>query len=165
MNTSSYFRQDHGSASSGPWAGGMTMNQGYSGSTRIHRDIDRKWVAGVIAGLAGHLGWSLAAMRVVAIVLLCTPMMPAVVLLYVVAAVILPPARTLAVPMPHAAPPPPPPGATSAPNWSATAPPAHAQAGDLRQQLRELEDRLRAMEAYLTSPQYEIDRQLRKRGD
>lgn len=56
--------------------------------------------------------------------------------------------------------PPPPPGAAS--DWQ-PAPPAHVSASELRYRVREMEDRLRAMEAYVTSSKYEIDREL-KRG-
>ena len=126
------------------------MNERFSSGPRLYRDIDRRWLAGVLAGAASHFGWNLAALRIVTIVACMTPIVPVIVVGYVLAALILPPRTQL---------PPPPPAAEQ---WQ-SAPPPGVTASELKYRLREMEDRLRAMEAYVTSAQYEIDREL-KRG-
>lgn len=126
------------------------MNERFSSGPRLYRDIDRRWLAGVLAGAASHFGWNLAALRIVTIVACMTPIVPVVIVGYVLAALILPPRSQL---------PPPPPAAEQ---WH-SAPPPGVTAPELKYRLREMEDRLRAMEAYVTSAQYEIDREL-KRG-
>ena len=127
------------------------MNERFSQGPRLYRDIDRRWLAGVLAGAASHFGWNLAALRIVTIVACMTPIVPVIVVGYVLAALILPPRTQL---------PPPPP--TAADQWQ-SAPPPGVTASELKYRMREMEDRLRAMEAYVTSAQYEVDREL-KRG-
>jgi len=126
------------------------MNERFSPGARLYRDIDRRWLAGVLAGAASHFGWNLTALRIVTLVACMTPIVPVIVVGYVLAALILPPRTQL---------PPPPPAAEQ---WQ-SAPPPGVTASELKYRLREMEDRLRAMEAYVTSAQYEIDREL-KRG-
>ncbi|MCB1598574.1 MAG: PspC domain-containing protein [Lysobacterales bacterium] len=129
------------------------MNERFSHASRVYRDVDRRWFAGVLAGFASHFGWNLTALRIVTIIACMTPMVPLVFVGYVLAALILPPRSSL--------PPPPPPAADrDARQWQ-DAPPPGVSAGELKYRLREMEDRLRAMEAYVTSAQYEIDRELR----
>jgi hypothetical protein len=77
---------------------------------------------------------------------------PVVILGYVLAALILPPRSTM---------PPPPPAASE---WQSSPPPG-VTASELKFRIREMEDRLRAMEAYVTSAQYEIDRELKRGPD
>jgi phage shock protein C len=115
---------------------------------RLTRDVHRRWIAGVLAGAARHFGWNLVALRLVVIIAMLTPLVPAVIVGYVLAALFIP-ANHLPPPVPtvHA----PEPLANRAPS-----------ADELRWRLREMEDRLRAMEAYVTSAQYEIDRELRE---
>ena len=127
------------------------MNERFSPGPRLYRDIDRRWLAGVLAGAASHFGWNLAALRIVTIVACMTPIVPVIVVGYVLAALILPPRTQL---------PPPPPAAAE--QWQ-SAPPPGVTASELKYRLHEMEDRLRAMEAYVTSAQYEVDREL-KRG-
>jgi phage shock protein C len=131
------------------------MNQRFSPGPRLYRDIDRRWFAGVLAGAAGHFGWNLTALRIITIVACMTPIVPVVFVGYVLAAMFLPPRATL---------PPPPPQASAGSEWQ-SAPPPGVTASELRYRLREMEDRLRAMEAYVTSAQYEIDRQLKRSPD
>jgi phage shock protein C len=116
---------------------------------RLTRDVHRRWIAGVLAGAARHFGWNLVALRLVVIIAMLTPLVPAVIVGYVLAALFIP-ANHLPPPVPsvHA----PEPLANRAPS-----------ADELRWRLREMEDRLRAMEAYVTSAQYEIDRELREK--
>ena len=124
------------------------MNEGFSRVSRLYRDVDRRWV---LAGFAGHFGWNLTVLRVVTIIACMTPMVPLVFVGYLAAALILPPRPAM---------PPPPPAANQAGQWQ-SAPPPGVSADELKYRIREMEDRLRAMEAYVTSAQYEIDRELR----
>ena len=138
-------------ASACNWRGTAPMNERFSSGPRLYRDIDRRWLAGVLAGAASHFGWNLAALRIVTIVACMTPIVPVIVVGYVLAALFLPPRTQL---------PPPPPAAAE--QWQ-SAPPPGVTASELKYRMREMEDRLRAMEAYVTSAQYEVDREL-KRG-
>jgi phage shock protein C len=132
------------------------MNESFAPAERLYRDIDRRWVAGVLAGAARHFGWSLGALRFVAIILCMTPVVPLVVIAYAIGALVLPPRRTLQSP-------PPPPGASE---WRGYAAPRQSTSPEeLRIRIRDMEDRLRSMEAYVTSAQYEIDRELKRRPD
>ncbi|HWS27254.1 MAG TPA: PspC domain-containing protein [Xanthomonadales bacterium] len=126
------------------------MNERFSPGPRLYRDIDRRWLAGVLAGAASHFGWNLTALRIVTIVACMTPIVPVIVVGYVLAALILPPRSQMPPPQP------------AAEQWQ-SAPPPGVTASELKYRMREMEDRLRAMEAYVTSAQYEIDREL-KRG-
>lgn len=137
-------------ASAGHWRGAAPMNERFSPGPRLYRDIDRRWLAGVLAGAASHFGWNLTALRIVTIVACMTPIVPVIVVGYVLAALILPPRSQMPPPQP------------AAEQWQ-SAPPPGVTASELKYRMREMEDRLRAMEAYVTSAQYEIDREL-KRG-
>lgn len=137
------------------WNGAASMNDRFSPGPRLYRDVDRRWIAGVLAGAATHFGWNLAALRIVTVIACMTPIVPVVMVGYILCALFLPPRTAF-----DGAVPPPPPGAAS--EWQ-PAPPAHVSASELRYRIREMEDRLRAMEAYVTSSKYEIDREL-KRG-
>ncbi|GMU43789.1 MAG: PspC domain-containing protein [Xanthomonadales bacterium] len=132
------------------------MNHRFSPGPRLYRDVDRRWIAGVLAGAARHFGWNLCALRTVAIIACMTPIVPVIVIGYVLCAMFLPPRSD------HAVESPPPPPQPAASDWQ-PAPPAHVGASELRTRIREMEERLRAMEAYVTSSKYEIDREL-KRG-
>lgn len=129
--------------------GSATMDSHYA-SPRLTRDVHRRWIAGVLAGAARHFGWNLFALRLVVIVAMLTPLVPAVIVAYVLAALLIPANHHLPPPAPLAA----------APEPLANRVPT---ADELRWRLREMEDRLRAMEAYVTSTQYEIDRELREK--
>lgn len=143
-------------ASDSPHAGAAYMNQRFNPGTRLYRDVDRRWIAGVLAGASRHFGWNLFALRLVTIIACMTPIVPLVVIGYVLGALFLPPRSDFAGDVP------PPPPQAAASDWQ-PAPPAHVSAGELRTRIREMEERLRAMEAYVTSSKYEIDREL-KRG-
>jgi phage shock protein C len=129
--------------------GSATMDSHYA-PPRLTRDVRRRWVAGVLAGAAQHFGWNLVALRFIVIIAMLTPpLLPAIIVAYVLAALFIPANHQLPPPAPMAAPEP---LANRAPT-----------ADELRWRLREMEDRLRAMEAYVTSAQYEIDRELREK--
>ena len=147
------FQQAYEYSSMGWRTGSGTMDQGYTPAQRLYRDVDRRWLAGVLAGLAQHFGWNLLALRLVTIVCSMTPLIPIVLIAYVLGALLIPVRRSQTAPSP--------PGAQE---WSSQATPnRHASPEELRGRIRELEDRLRSMEAYVTSPEYEIDRELKRR--
>ena len=120
----------------------------------LTRRTDQAKIAGVCAGLAAHFGWRLKGVRL-AMIALCIFVPPIGFGLYIAGAVLLPPAGGFgghAVAAGFAPNPPPPP-----PAWS-NAPPS-----DARERVQGLEQRLREIEAYMTSSRYEFDRQLRSR--
>ncbi len=133
------------------------MDPSYAPAERLHRDTERRWFAGVLAGAAQHFGWNLTALRLAVFLICLTPVVPLVVLAYVLAALILPKRRHLQMT------PPPPPGAEEWQGYVQT--PRVATADQLRVRVREMEDRLRSIEAYVTSAQYEIDRELKRRPE
>jgi phage shock protein C len=114
---------------------------------RLTRDVERLWIAGVLAGVARHFGWNLVALRLVVILALLTPLLPVAIVAYLLAA--------LLIPSNH--PPPVPPAASPEPLRNRA-----PSVDELRSRLRAMEDRLRAIEAYVTSARYEIDRELRE---
>ena len=136
-------------ASASQWTGAASMNPSYTPARRLYRDVDNRWLAGVLAGAAGHFGWNLTALRIVTIVACMTPIFPVVFVTYILAALIVAPRSMLPPPPPHAS------------EWQNAAPP-NVSASELKYRMGEMEDRLRAMEAYVTSAQYEIDRELRR---
>lgn len=149
MNAYSY-RYDVGAAMS-------SMDARYE-ARKLYRDVDNRWLTGVMAGLSVHFGWNLTALRIVALAACMTPLVPLVVLVYVLMALFVP-ARSARW--------------ATGERWSgherwtapfAAQPPAPPMPSreELTYRLREMEDRLRAMEAYMTSTQYEIDRELKK---
>lgn len=131
------------------------MDYGTMPAPRLYRDIERRWLAGVLAGAAQHFGWSLVALRLVVIVTSLTPLVPIVMIAYVLGALLIPPRRS---PLP-----PPPPGASEWGTQDSSS--RYASPEHLRIRIRELEERLRSMEAYVTSPEYEIDRELKRRPE
>ena len=113
---------------------------------RLYRDRKRGWISGICAGVANNLGVPVFWVRLLAVLPLLTPMMPLVVLAYLVA--------TFRIPLEpdelyesaeemefrrsvHSAP--------------------SATFGQLRHTMRDLEYRLRRLEAFVTSPQFRID--------
>lgn len=119
---------------------------------RLYRNTEQKIIAGVCSGLADYHGWSIAATRIIALLLLFTPIVVAVILLYVALAIILPKRPTQVYKSPE-----------DEQFWRAASQAPAYTVGELRHRLREMEQRLRGMEAYVTSPRYELDKELRGR--
>lgn len=147
-------RFGHEYASANEWTGAASVNERFNPAPRLYRDVDRRWFAGVLAGFARHFGWNLVALRMLTLVACVTPIVPLVIVSYLAAALILPPRASLQ-------PAPSPLADRDAQQWQST-PPAGVSSSELKYRLREMEDRLRAMEAYVTSSEYEIDRELRR---
>ncbi|MFK7957479.1 MAG: PspC domain-containing protein [Lysobacterales bacterium] len=117
---------------------------------RLFRDPSRRWVAGICAGIANHLGVPVFWVRLLAVLPLMSPLLPIMLLGYVIA--------TLRIPLEpdslyedveeqefvrsvHSAP--------------------SATFGQLRHRMRSLEFRLRRLEAYVTSAEFTIDEDLK----
>ncbi len=123
----------------------------YNSSDRtIYRDKQRSVIAGVAAGLADYFGSRPWTIRIIMIFLcLFPPLGVLLVVSYFFAAMKLPvrPDGGVSVEELH---------------FSRSMNEAPAETfGGVRHRMRELEQRLRRMEAYVTSPDYEIDRGIR----
>jgi len=120
---------------------------------RLYRSEDRL-LAGVGSGIAEYLGISTTATRI-ALILLCFAL-PFIPLVYLVLIFVLP-RRTL--------------GSDIARNdetredeafWRTTTLTPSTSFSDLRYRYRDMEERMRGMEAYVTSAKYEFERELRR---
>ncbi|MEM9532715.1 MAG: envelope stress response membrane protein PspC [Pseudomonadota bacterium] len=116
----------------------------------LYRDPSRRWIAGICAGIANHLGVPVFWVRLLAVLPLFSPLLPLMLLAYVVATFRIPmePASLYETPEEqeflravHAAP--------------------SATFGQLRHRMRGLEHRLRRLEAYVTSPEFNIEQDLK----
>ncbi len=117
---------------------------------RLFRDPSRRWVAGICAGIANHLGVPVFWVRLLAVVPLLSPLLPIMFLGYVIATVRIPlepdslyedAEEQEFVRSVHSAP--------------------SATFGQLRHRMRSLEYRLRSIEAYVTSAEFTIDQDLK----
>lgn len=128
-----------------PAGDGVTRQQ------RLYRDTDHACIAGVCAGLAEKHGLPRFLVRVIAVLLLFTPLNFAVVIAYIVAAFAIPrkPADLYRSPEEEIF-------------WRSVNRAPSDTFGSLRHRYRELEHRLRRMEAYITSSEFELDRELGK---
>lgn len=120
---------------------------------RLVRDSQRRWVGGVCAGVANYLAVPVFFVRLCMIPLIMTPLLPFTVIAYVIACVVIPPSSQQDQPVD-----------TEREEFrrSALAAPS-ATFGQVRHRMRDLEHRIRRMEAYVTSPEFEIDRELIRR--
>ncbi|MEM7708190.1 MAG: envelope stress response membrane protein PspC [Pseudomonadota bacterium] len=119
-------------------------------SRRLYRDPSRRWIAGICAGIANHLGVPVFWVRLLAVLPMLSPLLPLMVLSYIVA--------TLRIPME-------PETLYEDAEEQAFVRSVHlapsATFGELRHRMRNLEYRLRRLEAYVTSPEFNIDEDLR----
>lgn len=116
---------------------------------RLYRDSEHAWIAGVCAGLAEKHGLPRAVVRIIAVLLLFTPLTLPVIVAYVVAAVVIPkkPVDLFR-------------SREEERFWRSVNRAPSDTFGSLRHRFREMEHRLRRMEAYVTSNEYELDREL-----
>lgn len=148
------------------------------------RRMDQARIAGVCSGLAVHYGWKLRGVRL-AVIALCIFVPPLGFGLYLAGALLLPaveaggawrPAviqhfgcarrRGLATagywqPAEPPVPPPPPAATPYAPSPRRAEALSETSVSDAAVRVRDLEQRLRDIEAYVTSTRYEFDRELR----
>jgi phage shock protein C len=120
---------------------------------RLYRNPERGILAGVCAGLSDYLGWKLIGIRVVFVALCFTPFAPLIIIAYIGMALMVP-RRPVDKPLYR--------NPEEEQFWRATTHAPSYTFGELRHRFREMEHRLRSMEAYVTSPQYEIDRELKR---
>lgn len=118
---------------------------------RLYRDKQHAIIAGVCAGLAEKHGMPRAVVRLIAVLLLFTPLCGVVVIAYIVAAFVIPPKPTDLYRSPD-----------EEHFWRSVNRAPQDTFGSLRHRFRELEHRLRRMEAYVTSKEFELDRELNK---
>lgn len=117
----------------------------------LYRDPKRRYIAGICAGIANHLGVPVFWVRLLAVLPLFSPLLPIMVLAYIIATFRIPmepdslyenPEEQEFLRSVHAAP--------------------SATFGELRHRMRGLEHRLRRLEAYVTSPEFTIEQDLRE---
>lgn len=120
---------------------------------RLYRNRDKAMIAGVCAGLADYFGFSTRGLRVV--VAICFLMfMPFVFVSYIVLAIVLPvkPEKPVV-------------DEEKAEFWREVSNAPADVFGNVRHRLRELDRRLQRMEALVTSPEFEMDRELKREAN
>lgn len=116
---------------------------------RLYRSREHRVIAGVCAGLADYLGFERRAVRIVTLIALI-PFSTFVVLAYIALAILLPVRPdNLYRSKEHES------------FWRDVSNQPRNLFGELRHRFRDLELRLQRMETYVTSKEYEIDRQLK----
>lgn len=116
---------------------------------KLYRDTEHKVIAGVCAGLAEKHGMPRILVRLIAVLLLFTPLTLVVVIAYCIAAFVVPPKPRDLYGSPE-----------EEVFWRSVNSAPSDTFGQLRHRFREIENRLRRMEAYVTSKEYELDREL-----
>lgn len=116
---------------------------------RLYRDKENAMLAGVCAGIAEYAGLNVKGTRIVCALLCLTPMLAFMVISYIVLAIVLPakPANLYET-------------TEQAEFWRGVSNAPSDVFGSLRHRFRELNLRLERMEAYVTSKEFEIDREL-----
>lgn len=120
---------------------------------RLYRDRRNGKIAGVCAGIGDYFGISVTVLRLGCIAMLFFAG-PLIILGYAIAAFVIPrkPEET-----PYRSP-------DEEQFWRSVSRAPNFTFGEVRHRVRELEHRLRRMEAYITSSQFEIDRELSRRN-
>lgn len=116
---------------------------------RLYRDTEHKLLAGVCAGIAEKHGLPRLVVRAITVLLLFTPLTLVVVIAYCVAAFLVPekPRDLYRSPDEEVF-------------WRSVNRAPADTFGQVRHRFREMENRLRRMEAYVTSKEFELDREL-----
>jgi len=120
---------------------------------RLYRDRDQAMLAGVCAGLADYLGIEVTALRLV-VGVSAIFFLPFVLITYIVLVILLPvrPPATQEDPV-------------KADFWRDVNNAPADVFGNLRHRFRELDKRLQRMEAFVTSREFSIDRELNRKPD
>ncbi len=118
--------------------------------SRLYRDRENAILAGVCSGLAEYLGFNRTALRVI-VVLTAIPFTIAVLLVYFALALLIParPRNLYASPEEEEF-------------WREVKQAPADRLGRVRHQMRSIEHRLQKMEAWVTSKEYDIERELRR---
>ena len=120
---------------------------------RLYRDKENAMLAGVCAGIADYFGFNRRGTRVVTVLLaLLPPFFAFVVISYLVLAIVLP-VKPVALYE----------NQEQAEFWRGVSNAPSDVFGSLRHRFRELNMRLERMEAFITSKEFEIDRELGRR--
>ena len=120
---------------------------------RLYRDKENAMLAGVCAGIADYFGYNRRGTRVVTVLLaLLPPFFAFVVISYLVLAIVLP-VKPVALYE----------NQEQAEFWRGVSNAPSDVFGSLRHRFRELNLRLERMEAFITSKEFEIDRELGRR--
>jgi phage shock protein C len=116
---------------------------------RLYRDIENGMLAGVCAGIADYVGFSVRALRWL-VALSCFFALPGIVVAYVVAAFLLPrkPAGMYR-------------DEGEETFWRSVRRDPHFTCDDIRSKFRDLDHRLQGMERYVTSPRFDLDQKFR----
>jgi len=120
---------------------------------RLFRDRENAMLAGVCAGIAGYFGFNVKGTRlVVALLTLFPPFTAFVIISYLVLAIVLPVKPEDLYESPE-----------QAEFWRGVSTAPSDVFGALRHRFRELNHRLERMEAFVTSKEFEIDRELNRK--
>ena len=118
--------------------------------SRLYRDREHALLAGVCAGLAEHLGFNRVALRLV-VIALAIPFSMVVIIGYIIMAIVIPAKPKDLYQTPE-----------QEEFWRDVKSAPRDSLGRLRHRFRNLEQRLQRMEAWVTSREYELDRELEK---
>ena len=116
---------------------------------RLFRDQENGMLAGVCAGIAEYAGLNLKGTRIVVALLCLTPLLGFIVISYIVLAIVLP-VKPVGLYE----------NQEQAEFWRGVSNAPSDVFGSLRHRFRDLNMRLERMEAYITSKEFEIDREL-----
>jgi len=116
---------------------------------RLYRNKDRAWIGGICAGISDWMGVNLTALRVITIIL-SIPFTPVILIGYLVLWILLPkrPVNLYQDGKEEAF-------------WRGVRRSPTDTVSSLNRRFRDLDQRLQKMEAWLTSSEYRIDRELR----
>ena len=120
---------------------------------RLYRDRENGIFAGVCAGIADYFGFNLKALRWI-VALSCLFFMPALIIIYIIAAFLLKP-KPVGMYRDE--------GEESF--WRTVRRDPHHASADIRSKFRDLDKRMQAMEQYVTSPRFDLDREFRDLED
>ena len=128
----------------------MTWNSGGSGAdaSRLYRDSNNRFILGVCAGIASYFGISPWVVRVLAIIGLAI-FTPPTIIGYVILALLLPKAPQQVYRTPG-----------EERFWTQVRVDPAGSFSELRHRFREMEQRLRNIEAYVTSEAYRVNREI-----
>mgnify|MGYP001026887825 CR=1 FL=1 len=116
---------------------------------RLYRNKDRGWIGGVCAGISDWMGVNLTALRVVTIIL-SIPFTPVILIGYLVLWILVP-KRPVDLYRDE----------SEEKFWRGVRRSQTDTVSSLNRRFRDLDDRLQKMEAWLTSSEYRINRELR----
>jgi len=124
-------------------------NSEFHDRNRLYRNKDRGWIGGVCAGISDWMGVNLTALRVI-VVILAIPFTPVILIGYLVLWILVPkrPVNLYR-------------DKKEEQFWRGVRRSPTDTVSTLNRRFRELDTRLQKMEAWLTSSEYRIDRELR----